>query len=325
MELSDEKLQQLPTIILQFQGHSDSNQELLIDPIASKYLSSYVDFDHPYDILFVISPSIYMEHNDDDGMYQSSIYFDEPGNNVLGANLMANHDIYFDIDSDRIGIAESACDYNQLVNEPLSAQTNSIENTNPSALDTSTASISQLHPTRFTLYDIGRPATFFIVLLAVIGLLLHFIFTGRKTTETTSTKTNYGTIRRGRRRRLLLPSQLNDDKPILHRTRTVARSISGDRSEFNSLRMSQLSGVLPSSKYHNPSPARQHHAITENAEPTKLSRSISVGDNTFALLSRADKENKATTPTTTTTREVRRGDNMLRSRSYHISFKATSA
>ena len=239
---------------------------------------------------------------------------------------MANHDIHFDIESHRIGFAESTCNYTRLVTPLHSAHTYSIDSANSAAHGSTTASILQLQSTpthMFTLYTVWRPAAF--LLFAIVAIrILHLLFIRHKA-ATISTNATYGTepvasIRHGRRRRQ--PQQ--PDQPILHRIRMVARSISRDRTEFIN-GMSQPPGSLSSSSCsfsttYNQSPARRHQSFTENHVPKKSSQPTSDGEDTAATHpiaeARIGKENCSTT-----TREVRRGTNILRSRSYQISFR----
>mmetsp|Transcript_28042 Transcript_28042/g.56089 ORF Transcript_28042/g.56089 Transcript_28042/m.56089 type:complete len:102 (+) Transcript_28042:2-307(+) len=43
--------------------------------------------------------------------FVSRIYVDEPHGAVLGSNVMMDHDVYFDVDNKRIGVARSICAY----------------------------------------------------------------------------------------------------------------------------------------------------------------------------------------------------------------------
>jgi hypothetical protein len=66
-------------------------------------------------MLVAIPPSHYMEYQHDTRTYVAGFYFDEPEGSVLGANAMMLHDILFDVEHERIGWAESTCEYNRLV------------------------------------------------------------------------------------------------------------------------------------------------------------------------------------------------------------------
>jgi hypothetical protein len=43
--------------------------------------------------------------------YTSRIYVDEPHGAVLGANMMVDHDVYFDTANRRIGVARAVCSF----------------------------------------------------------------------------------------------------------------------------------------------------------------------------------------------------------------------
>ena len=320
MSLSDDEMKQLPTIVLQFQGHTDSNVALQNDPTASEYLSTYVDIDHPYDILVAVPPSIYMEY--ENGMYTANIFFDEPEGNVFGANLMSNHDVHFDIELYRIGFAESAC------NDTLSVRLSSshsdpvdpIHSTGAASRPTTlTAAFSSQFPSlhlddsitlAFTTIEIWQPIAFLVFLVSVLGMI-RFVLSRRKagTNSTIAVFNEVPKIRRGRRRR-----QPQQDQPIMNRMRMVARSISRDSVDFvRSMSQSRdTSPPSPSSrKYSNISPARRQQSFMEN---TKMTFGDHDTDVAVVVGHNMDKE-------TTSKREVRRGANVLRSRSNQFSFR----
>jgi hypothetical protein len=117
VELSGQDLNDLPTIILQFRGDTESNKEnLRNDPTSNTpHLAIHLDPAHPLDVLLAVPPSHYMEYQEENGMYVAGLYFDEPEGSVLGANIMMLHDVFFDVQHYRIGWAESLCDYAQMV------------------------------------------------------------------------------------------------------------------------------------------------------------------------------------------------------------------
>lgn len=302
MVLTDEEVKQLPTIVLQFQGHTDSNMELENDPTAIEFLTDIIDTDHPYDILLVVPPSIYMEY--EHGKYSSSIYFDEPESNVLGANIMTNYDVYFDVELRRIGFAESSCNYTALLELPVNPTVTASHITN-------TASKLQLQPT----FIDDTPSVFFVLAFSIIAFLL-LALASRKTATTVHTHATSGTqqvsnIRRGRRRRPLQPQQPHDQQ-LVHRIRMVVRSISRDRAELShTMRqpsgssVSSASSASSSKHSHNPTPARRNQSFAARHDPHHVLPSPS-----------SDVEDAASTA-----REGRHGSNVLRSRSYHVPFR----
>lgn len=125
----DEELdQRYPTLIFQLRGDVASNAGVL-SAVADKNkvpLAKFIDPDNPFDVLLAVSPSQYFEFQQDSQKYVPGLYFDEPSGSVLGANVMMLHDIYFDIERNRIGWAESSCDYSRVEtgagNLPISNQ-----------------------------------------------------------------------------------------------------------------------------------------------------------------------------------------------------------
>ncbi|CAM9230616.1 unnamed protein product, partial [Heterosigma akashiwo] len=57
----------------------------------------------------VVRPESYMEKTGTN-KYTPRIYLDESSGNVLGANFMDRHDVFFDEENGRVGFAESSCD-----------------------------------------------------------------------------------------------------------------------------------------------------------------------------------------------------------------------
>ena len=56
-----------------------------------------------------------MEYDPANDKYTARFYVNEKSGSVLGANTMMGHDVLFDVDNDRIGWAESNCDYTALI------------------------------------------------------------------------------------------------------------------------------------------------------------------------------------------------------------------
>lgn len=59
-------------------------------------------------MIWTIPARQYMEKHKN-GKYCSSVYLTEPSGGVIGANLMMNHDIIFDVDQKRMGFAQADC------------------------------------------------------------------------------------------------------------------------------------------------------------------------------------------------------------------------
>jgi hypothetical protein len=119
VDLTEEELNALPTILIQIAGDEAYNQGLFKnqDPAKVPGLAKAVDPDHPYDIIWAVPPSHYMEWDTKQNKYIARFYVDESSGSVLGGNAMMGHDVYFNIDEQRIGLAESDCDYTNLIKE----------------------------------------------------------------------------------------------------------------------------------------------------------------------------------------------------------------
>lgn len=92
IELSANQLKSWPTIIFQMKS-STSNDALIAFP-----------------------PSSYMSLDFSTGRYKPTLWFhDKYGTSILGSNFMRSHNVLFDVENGRIGMAESDCDYNELI------------------------------------------------------------------------------------------------------------------------------------------------------------------------------------------------------------------
>jgi len=116
--MTESEVRALPTLILQLSGDAVYNRQIYPDLThLPETAAAPLDPEHPYDVLLVIPPSHYMEKHKDSQVYTARIYTDDYGTPVLGANGMMGHDIYFDVEGQRIGWAESNCDYHHLLSE----------------------------------------------------------------------------------------------------------------------------------------------------------------------------------------------------------------
>jgi hypothetical protein len=117
VDLTPEQLNSLPTILFQIAGDVDSNKALYKDKYVTGLAGQALDDKNPYDVIVALPPSHYMEYDAKKSKYISRFYSDERGGSVLGGNAIMGHDVFFDIDNERIGWAESKCDYSDLVKE----------------------------------------------------------------------------------------------------------------------------------------------------------------------------------------------------------------
>jgi len=115
VDLSPDQLDALPTILFQIVGDASFNEELHADATTTTGLAGALDPEHPYDVLLAMPPSHYMEYDSKKEKYIARFYTDEGGGSVLGGNAIMGHDVYFDMENNLIGWAESKCDYTELV------------------------------------------------------------------------------------------------------------------------------------------------------------------------------------------------------------------
>lgn len=114
-----EQIQTLPTILFQFEGAEDLNQEVLPKDSAINLAGPKLDSEHPWDVIVAMPPNHYMEYNEQMKTYTPRFYMDEnpSGVSTIGANVIMGHDVLFDAKNHRIGWAESNCDYSHLIEE----------------------------------------------------------------------------------------------------------------------------------------------------------------------------------------------------------------
>jgi hypothetical protein len=115
MKLTKEELESFPTIIIQMVGDEPMNKQVRGEETHIVGLADVIDPEHPNDVILAIPPSHYFEYDDEDNKYVARFYTDEGSGSVLGANSMMGHDVFFDVALNRVGFAESSCDYTGLV------------------------------------------------------------------------------------------------------------------------------------------------------------------------------------------------------------------
>lgn len=120
VDLTEEELHALPTVLFQISGDVAMNQGLADLNPGRKIvgLAGDLDPENPYDVILAMPASHFYEFDTRTNKYTSRFYVDEGGGSVLGANAMMGHDVFFDVDNHRVGWAESTCDYEKLV-EPF--------------------------------------------------------------------------------------------------------------------------------------------------------------------------------------------------------------
>jgi len=109
ISLSNFQLRNLPTILFDLQvAHPITAEGFLEhDEVEDTVLLS----SHKKNVIISMPASHYMQPIAETGKYQSQFYvgYDEGENSVFGANFMQGHYIFFDIENQRIGFAESSC------------------------------------------------------------------------------------------------------------------------------------------------------------------------------------------------------------------------
>ena len=118
--LTQDDLEALPTILFQLEGNEAMNKAILDQGNGSPVvgLAANIDPEHPLDVLVAMPPSHYMEAVGN-GLYKARINMREPSGGVFGANTIMGHDVYFDVEGQRIGWAESTCDYTGFMEEHI--------------------------------------------------------------------------------------------------------------------------------------------------------------------------------------------------------------
>jgi hypothetical protein len=120
IDLSEEELNRLPTVLFQLEGDTQANQKLGSSPYPLGTLGSAIpdvnrSMAENFDVVVSMPASHYMEYKN--GRYINRLYIDDAFDSTLGANFMMGHDIVFEIETGRLGWAESTCDYLSLLDK----------------------------------------------------------------------------------------------------------------------------------------------------------------------------------------------------------------
>ncbi|CAJ1949947.1 unnamed protein product [Cylindrotheca closterium] len=128
--LTDEQLQVLPTVLVQFQAASSSFENYL-KPVLGQV--GMLDPKNSMDVLLAIPATSYMEYMPTMKMYASRLYFTETSGGVLGANAMQGYNVLFDWQHHRIGFSQSSCAYD-LIEKEEQEKFGEIRDANPSGV-----------------------------------------------------------------------------------------------------------------------------------------------------------------------------------------------
>ena len=113
VKMNEKDLLLLPTVLVQFAAYDNSPHPHNEQSEKFPGLAGEVDPSSPQDIILAIPATHYMEYSPSKGTYTPRIYFTESRGGVLGANAMQGHNVLFDWENKRIGIAESSCEYQE--------------------------------------------------------------------------------------------------------------------------------------------------------------------------------------------------------------------
>jgi hypothetical protein len=110
-EVTHEEVMAMPTIIFQFTPWKEDNDESLPGITGKSF-----DRSHPNSILVAFPPSHYFSYLPSRGTYVSHVFFrvKKGKTQTLGANFLMGKDVHFDLENNRIGFAESNCEYSTL-------------------------------------------------------------------------------------------------------------------------------------------------------------------------------------------------------------------
>mmetsp|Transcript_3238 Transcript_3238/g.7165 ORF Transcript_3238/g.7165 Transcript_3238/m.7165 type:complete len:804 (-) Transcript_3238:211-2622(-) len=110
VKMNEKDLLLLPTVLVQMAAYDDTPPP---EKDMGKYpgLAGHVSPQSPQDVLLAIPATHYMEYSPSKGTYTPRIYFTETAGGVIGANAMQGHNVLFDWENQRVGFAESSCEY----------------------------------------------------------------------------------------------------------------------------------------------------------------------------------------------------------------------
>ncbi|KAL3792156.1 hypothetical protein HJC23_009620 [Cyclotella cryptica] len=102
---TEEDVLRLPTLILQIKAHDGVDKSF--DPNTVPSMAGERDPQNPFDVMIAIPATNYLEYIPATGTYRSKITLDSKIGSFIGIVAMEGHSFYYDLTSDRIGMAES--------------------------------------------------------------------------------------------------------------------------------------------------------------------------------------------------------------------------
>jgi hypothetical protein len=113
--MSPSELLSRPTLLVQLAGDETTNKLAVGERTSGGVvvgLAGQLDPEHPLDVILAIPPTHNYEYNEESDTYTARVYFEgNDARNVIGANAIMGHDVFFDVDNRRIGWSESDCNY----------------------------------------------------------------------------------------------------------------------------------------------------------------------------------------------------------------------
>ena len=70
-----------------------------------------ISFELKGGLRWIVHPKNYFESLGNN-LWKNRIYLDEPSGAVFGSNTMLDHDVFFDLENNRLGVAEADCNLN---------------------------------------------------------------------------------------------------------------------------------------------------------------------------------------------------------------------
>lgn len=99
--MTEKQFSKLPTIFIQLEAHMSSQGSLITASLIPGF-AGHLDPQHPYDVILAVPPEHYIVLLD--GMAFPSLRFGKTPR--IASNLLQKHELVFDLDHNRIGIAE---------------------------------------------------------------------------------------------------------------------------------------------------------------------------------------------------------------------------
>lgn len=90
-------------------GMTYTNEEQILTPEQLSNLPQ-ITFNLSNNVKWSVAPRSYMENISSSNTFKNRIYLDEKAGAVMGSNVMVDHDILFDIENQRLGLASANCD-----------------------------------------------------------------------------------------------------------------------------------------------------------------------------------------------------------------------